>query len=711
MNEKPPLDQQLLELFAQEVKERAAELESLLLRIENAADAQEANALQERLLRIVHSLKGAAGLVEVRPLEAVCHGTENLLARLKEEGKPLEGADLDLLLKATDVATEAGLLLARGKAVPMGLVEGVLQQLEAARTRKGRRKSKATKKSSAAGALPTPPIRVTDLDGSLRLSADRLEALSYRSSELISSRSRIRLRSEQAEILKDQARRLRAASRGGPVDLEDLENGLRALASCLADDERYFRGSITALDQEVRRARVQRFARVCQGLPRMVRDMAQAMGKAAQLEVIGGDIEIDRSILAGLQDALRHLVRNAVGHGIEMPEARRKAGKAPVGTIVISAELRGDSLKVTVADDGQGFDLKSIRRAARELELGSGDQEGFRDIFEPGLSTAPRITQLSGRGIGLDIVRRSIEAMRGTVDVCHGAGKGARFTLALPLTLSTVRALEVSTAGQIFAIDTASVQRIVKVAAADLPSSDEPNVLSADGEDIRLVDLALWLGLATQPSRAEQLSAFIVGPPGGRTAVLVESIGSEQELLARSLGARLSRLRHYSGGTVLPDGQVALLLNAAALVDAGLSDGSFDRAQLASQPSTARACRILMVDDSHAVRALGKLVLETAGYEVALASNGSEALQKLEAFEPDLLIVDVDMPEMNGLILTQTVRRSKRFAQLPVILFTSRQSAEDEAAGLGAGANAYVPKNGFDQDRFLEAVQRLCQVG
>ncbi|MCT7374366.1 hybrid sensor histidine kinase/response regulator [Chelativorans salis] len=697
------LDRQLLELFVQEVKERSSEIENNLLTIEKA-EAPEKHKLQERLLRIIHSLKGAAGLVEVRPVEAVCHRMEDLLSSAAHESRTLARAELDLLLAATDAIADAARALDRGEPLAEASFQDVLRRLEAGKARKVEPPAAAVK-----GHPPLPPIRASDLDGSVRMSADQLDTLLYQSGDLVASRSRIRLRAEQALMLKDQARRLRSMKQINVEEAANIETGLRALAAGLTEDANLFRGSVAALDHEVRRARMQLFSETCQGLPRMVRDMVLASGKAAELRISGGEIEIDRSILAGLQDSLRHLVRNAIGHGIETPEERRAAGKPAIGRITVSAVLVGESLQVRVEDDGRGFDIESIRKAAGMAGLPEpqDERQGLRQAFEPGVSTSAQVTELSGRGIGLDIVKNAVERMRGTVDVSHAPGGGAAFVLTLPLTLATLHALEVTAGGQVFAVDTASIRRVLRVSAKDLPAAGEPNILPVDGQSMCVIDLAGWLGL---PSRSyagtDILPVVVIGPAGGEVAVLVDGVAGEQELLARSLGARLSNIGFYSGGTVLPDGRVALLLNAAALAEAAATETAASIATVLRTPTPPRR-KVLVVDDSPAIRTLEKLILEAAGYDVVMAADGTEAWDYLQTHDVDIVVADVDMPAMDGFRLTQTIRESASFKDLPVILVTGRETPEDVARGLDMGANAYVAKAGFDQQQFIETIRQV----
>ncbi|MCR4264726.1 response regulator [Nitratireductor sp. ZSWI3] len=701
------IDKQLMDMFTREVQERASEFEHLLLSLEELQEVQARRSAMERLLRIAHSLKGAAGLVEVRPVEAICHKTEDLLALLVREERPVRKDEFDALLAAVDAVGECGRKLAEGAGLDKTSVQPAMNKLHASlQEAPGEKAADDEAGAAQAGKASMPPVRVTDLDGSMRISGERLDTLLYRSGELVAAKSRLASKAAEANSLREQARLLRSSNQSHSSTPVSLERDLRSLTSGLAEDARLIGSLVDALDYEIRRARMQPLSEACQGLPRLVRDLGAASGKTAELRIIGGEIEIDRSIAAGLQDCLRHLVRNAMSHGIETPDIRRKAGKPGKGRIDISATLLGDRLQLHVEDDGRGFNVASLVRAARDLGLPEpvDERQRLRQAFEPGVSTSPALTELSGRGVGLDIVRETVEALRGTVEVAHASSGGAAFTMTLPLTLATVRALEVSVGGQIFAFDTASIRRVGRVRTAALPKAGQRNVL--DGE-VRILDLADWLGLpaASLTEMPDHRPVVFIGPAGGETAVIVDRIVGKEELLVRPLGPRLANLRCYSGATVLTDGRVALLLSTAALAEAAMSEELFGTDAYTRPLPPVR--KVLVVDDSPSVRMLEKLILEAAGYTVVLAADGSEAWKHLCEHGADIVVADIDMPEVDGLELTRTIRRSGKFAGLPVILVTGRDTAEEKAEGLQVGADAYIAKNGFDQQLFLDTVRQV----
>lgn len=695
------IDRQLLEMFTHEVRERAADIERTLIAIEDSGEATEKRAQQEKLLRTVHSLKGAAGLVQVRGVETICHWMEEALSLAGKEGRVLAPTEVDLLLKAADAITEASGQLARGEVPLPARLENVVLGLKSALRPDG----EETAPQPAVTEFKVP-FRSTDIDGSMRVSAERLDALLHRSGELLSWHAALRQHAQLASLLREKAGKLQARMSRSDAEVTSIESDLRTLAASLRRDARLMHGTVTALGQEVRHARTQPFGDVCQGLPRVVRDMAA--GKSARLEIRGGEIEIDRSILAGLQDSLRHLVRNAVAHGIEPPAERRAAGKPETGLVVVSASVAGDRVQVMVQDDGRGLDTTMRHRLAERSASQAGEGELIQHVFEPGVSTAPVVTSLAGRGIGLDIVRSAVEAMRGTATVAQPSEGGTTFTLTLPLTLATVQALEVVAAGHTFTIDTASVERVVRLAADEIAVEGGRRLTRTKDGPLPVIDLAGWLGLRPSGESAARTArpAVVVGMGGKQAAILVDEIAGQQELLARSFGSRLARVRRYCGGMVLPDGRIALLLNTAVLIEATLEETAAPDLSLEQQAKPGRR-KVLVVDDSKYIRTLVRLILEGAGYDVVLAADGSEALAHLADHGADILVADVDMPTMDGFELTETIRGSERHSSLPIVLVTGRDTAADEQRGLRLGANAYLKKSGFDAQQFLETMSRV----
>jgi two-component system chemotaxis sensor kinase CheA len=472
--------------------------------------------------------------------------------------------------------------------------------------------------------------------------------------------------------------------------------------------------AVDELRDEVRRARMLPVATVFDGFPRLHRDITRELGKEADLEVRGGDVEVDRAVLEQLRAPLTHLLRNALDHGLEPAEARARSGKPARGSVVVAAVQREGVLQVEVADDGAGIDPARVR--ARALERGllapeaaerASDREVLDLVFSSGFSTAARVTGLSGRGVGLDVVRDHVERLHGTITLDTQVGRGTRFLLELPLTVATTLCLLVGAAGRPFGLPATSVMRIERVRPEDLGWAGGHRVVPVDGRPVPLVPAAALLGL-DQRQAADAGTVVVVGSAERRTALTVEALLGVQEVVIKPLPPPFVRVAGTAGAATLASGEVVMILNAADLTRPGGA-----RAAAAAEPAPAagdpppQQASVLVVDDSAVTRTLEKGILEAAGYQVRVAADGVAALELLRREPCDLVVTDVEMPRMDGFALTAQVRADDRLRDLPVVLVTSLDSDDDRRRGVEVGADAYIVKGAFDQDRLLETIGRL----
>jgi two-component system chemotaxis sensor kinase CheA len=708
------LAQALMATFLEELEGHVAALNRDLLALEKAPHPPRTTELLASLSRTVHSVKGASRAVSVGLIELACHRLEEVLGALEEGGRSRPEL-IELGFTAVDALDDAGRRLAQKQPLEGSPLEALLPRLEEA-VRAPAPPSRSPAPVSVPLAPPppagppaveVPPELAAPEALPVRVSAQKLDALLARSGELRVASLRLEARTAALEAVREELHHLSTRLRG--VDeavVRRLETRLSQLGRALASDRLQLQQASSGLDEEVRRARTLPFAEACAGLERAVRDVARSQGVRARLEVRGGTQELDRSLLQGLREPLLHLVRNAVSHGMEPPEARLQAGKPEEGRITLSARLRAGRVEVVVEDDGRGLDLESIRARARARgQAVAGDESDARLIFQPGFSTAARVTAVSGRGVGLDVVRTQVEALRGSVEVDSVPGQGARFTLDVPLTLSTLRVLLVAASGQTFAVAGESVARLLRLAPGDVRTVEGNPVWAAPDALVPLTPLSTLLGLPESPPRP-RLSAVVLASGEARAVLVVDEVVAEKEVLVRGLGPRIRRARHVTGMAVLPEGHMALLLNTASLVRA--AEGRPVPAHLFPAPVRERARRrILLADDSLTTRTLEQSLLEAAGYEVLACADGQEAWERLQAHGADALVSDVEMPRLDGFALTEAVRGSPRFGRLPVILVSARDKPEDKARGLRAGASAYVVKSAFDQSHLLETLSQL----
>ena len=499
--------------------------------------------------------------------------------------------------------------------------------------------------------------------------------------------------------------------------LREMQAMVNDLSRQYANDTMHLSLAIDELENEVKQVRMLPLSTLTGPFGRMVRDLAQESGKEALLNVVGGETELDKHVLEQIKDPLIHLLRNAVDHGIESPEERVALGKSRSGILTLMARQVGQEVVISVSDDGAGLDIKAIRQAA--LRKGEGEGEALGEakvaefIFKLGVTTSSVITDISGRGIGLDVVRRNVEALHGQVGVAWEQGGGTTFTLRLPLTLTSSRGLLVRVSEQRFVIPLNAIERLIEVGAQEISPLEGYETVRHGGRPVRLVWLRDVLGLPGTEGQSERgrFPAVILGAGERCMAFAVDELGGEQEVVIKGLGKQLSRVGGVAGATMVGSGEVVLILNVADLIKLALQR---ERRSILSSaepalPMLARVRqRILVVDDSITTRTLEKNILEAAGYRVELATDGQEALEAIaREGVPDLIVSDIAMPRMNGFELTRRIKGDAETAEVPVILVTSLDSPEDKVRGIEAGADAYIIKSSFEQSNLLETIEQL----
>ena len=583
---------------------------------------------------------------------------------------------------------------------------------------------------------------------SIRVSTDKLDSLMTQAGELMVAGLKIDQRLKELEAIthatEDWNRewlKIRAAH--SQLLHENGDERIRPLLRFLNENERVLKdlaGEVSDLwrglsrdalllsrvtsdvSEEVMKVRMLPIATVLNIFPRMVRDLARQKEKDVDLVIEGAETELDRNVLEEIKDPLVHLVRNAVDHGIESPDERQTVGKPRVGTVTVKAYQKGSNIVVEVSDDGAGIDVEQVKRAAlkskvlpqEELEAIS-DEQAMQLIFASGVSTSKMITETSGRGVGMDVVRKNVEALHGHVDVDSTLGEGTTTTLTLPLTLATTQELLVRVRDQTFGIPISAVERIQRIEPESISTVEGKEAIIVNGQPISLVYLCDVLEMPKQERALdpkEKIPVVILGAGRWRIAFLVDGVVGQQESVVKSLGKQLSRVRNVAGATILGTGQVIMTLNPSDLLKSarGAAGQTDIAARIArSQEQEEKRTSVMVVDDALATRNLEKNILETVGYDVKVAADGVEALSILQSDGGcDVIISDVVMPNMDGFDLTAAVREDAKLCETPVILVTSLESTEDKERGLEVGADAYIVKSSFEQETLLDAVRQLA---
>jgi two-component system chemotaxis sensor kinase CheA len=496
--------------------------------------------------------------------------------------------------------------------------------------------------------------------------------------------------------------------------LTSVKRKVATLTKHLEYDRRALDRRVDDLVEDMKRVSMLPFAALLESFPKLVRDLSRDCGKDADLTIVGGEIEIDRQILEEMKDPLVHLVRNCIDHGIETPKQREQKGKPPRASIRIEIiPKEADKVTIVVSDDGAGIDVQKVRAASLKLGLVSQEEARVMDepqtaelIFKSGLSTSPMITEISGRGLGLAIVREKAEKVGGTVSVETQPGSGTTFRLLLPLTLARFRGILVRVGESLFVIPTRPVQRVLRVSRDEIKSAENRETIQIDGRAasaVRLSDVLEIPPTITDADPKAKLPLLVLAWAGEQIGFFVDEILDEREILLKSLGKQLPRVHNVAGATVLGTGKVLPVLNVADLMQSAVKIVPTGAARETEEAPKS----ILVAEDSITSRTLLKNILEFAGYKVKTAVDGAEAFSVLATEAFDLVVSDVEMPRMSGFDLTAKIRADKRLAQLPVVLVTGLDSRADRERGVDVGANAYIVKSSFDQGNLLEVVRRL----
>jgi chemotaxis protein histidine kinase CheA/CheY-like chemotaxis protein len=459
--------------------------------------------------------------------------------------------------------------------------------------------------------------------------------------------------------------------------------------------------------------------RVVAAFPRLVRDVASSTGKDVRLNLVGEDVELDKKVLDGVADALKHLVINAVDHGCETPDERVAADKPPRATVTVSAKAAGGTVVLEVSDDGRGIDEDAVRAIAIErglLPVGStlGGAQLFQLLFLASFSTSPTVTSTSGRGVGLDVVKTAVDDLGGTIDVFSELGVGTSFVLTLPITLGVLRCLIARVGSERYAVPVPAVIESLSLRDVAVDTVAGVPVVVRHGVTVPLLDLGSALGVEGD---REPRAALVVRNGGASDLIAwsVDRLEGELELVVKDLGSFVGRLPLVTGATIDGDGSVVCLIDLREISGRAGGTGHVGGSAQAASPilidqeptQLGRKARILVVEDSVGVRELERVILESAGYEVVTAVDGLDGIARLRTEPADLVLSDVEMPGMDGFTLTRTIRRTRGWEQVPVVIMTSRGDESDRRAGLEAGASAYLLKSDFDQTELVDTVRRL----
>ncbi|NMX64974.1 hybrid sensor histidine kinase/response regulator [Pseudomonas sp. WS 5079] len=752
-------DASLLELFSLEADAQTQVLSAGLLALER--NPTQADQL-EACMRAAHSLKGAARIVGVDAGVSVAHVMEDCLVSAQESRLYLQPEHIDALLQGTDllmrIATPGNSVGPADIQAYVALMERLLDPSQPTA------KVVAPPPVTAPPAQPLPPLEESLLlppepeaappvssdtprqnkrmteggDRVLRVTAERLNSLLDLSSKSL-------VETQRLKPYLSSLQRLKRIQSNGARALDNLDGQLKTVdlnleaQEALADARRLLSEAQLLLAEKTaeldefgwqagQRAqvlydtalacRMRPFADVLAGQARMVRDLGRSLGKQVRLEIEGEKTQVDRDVLEKLEAPLTHLLRNAVDHGIEMPEQRLLAGKPAEGLIRLRASHQAGLLVLELSDDGNGVDLERLRGSIVERNLSPletalrlSEEELLTFLFLPGFSLRDKVTEVSGRGVGLDAVQHMVRQLRGAVVLEQTAGQGSRFHLEVPLTLSVVRSLVVEVGEEAYAFPLAHIERMCDLEPDEIVQLEGRQHFWHEGRHVGLVAASQLLQRPPGQANQDTLKVVVIRERDAVYGIAVERFIGERTLVVLPLDDRLGKVQDISAGALLDDGSVVLIVDVEDMlrsVDKLLNTGRLERiARRAQQTVEAARKRILVVDDSLTVRELQRKLLLNRGYDVAVAVDGMDGWNALRSEDFDLLITDIDMPRMDGIELVTLLRRDTRLQSLPVMVVSYKDREEDRRRGLDAGADYYLAKASFHDDALLDAVVEL----
>ncbi|SDZ80144.1 two-component system, chemotaxis family, sensor kinase CheA [Desulfuromusa kysingii] len=763
-------DIEMRELFRIESSEHLQRLDDDLLILENDPGNKEA---ADEVFREAHSLKGAARMLGLTEIEALAHRFEEIFAQVKNQNTRLLPPHIDQLyhcLEAIRMLVEEALtgvrcdvkvtdLLCRLEPEalgqpqvrppqlkptdttvpppppesPVSLDESELIVMQAQANREQQRETGDSAETAAPFDFPSAQANIVPFQiDNIRVATSKLDLLISQIRELTAIKQRIVQRHLDLEDgfdkwhkLAGEIRKNASPTAKAQEKIESFTALLEKLKSRLYDDRSKLEFTTSELEESVRVTRLLPLSSLFRVFPRMVKELAREQSKEARLVVEGGDTTADKRVIEELKDPLMHLMRNALDHGLEPPEERMQLGKPPVGTITLRAYRSGSQLVVEVQDDGRGLDVEAIRRAAAKRKihppevLATMTPEQLRSlIFESTLSTAPFVSDISGRGIGLEVVRVNVQRLKGEVEVESVPQQGCMVRLRLPETLAATKVLTLRASGLTYAIPAESILKTFPVHRSEIFTMEGRSSILFEGEAVSVARLGGLMHFARNdfsvPKQAQidapgeenvLLPAIACAVGEERFALIVDELLMDQEVLLKQQNPLLQQAGNILGATLLETGEICLIVSPSELLNSLCHQTIVPKkaqAEEAPKPKT-----ILMAEDSLITRTQMKRILKGAGYQVITAVDGLDALDKLKAQPVDALVSDVQMPNIDGLTLTARVRQLKKYRELPIILVTSLASEEDRRKGADVGANAYLTKPTFDQKVLLDTLRRL----
>lgn len=725
--------------FTQEANEVVQNINEALVQLEKTPKQPD---LLKQILRIVHTLKGSANILHFQQIGQLAHVIEDVLIAVQDKEIALTPAVIDLLFSSNDLLSRCvqAVLLDQEERID---IQPLCDSLTSAARGSGAAEARdrlnsgetaaslpqaetREREQTPSAAAPTSPVEdtirvsVEKLDRAVRLigeialghkkSAHALEQLKDVQRAARTHFKALHHLFQQTQIAESAPDAAAKALNRSLALLKGIEQSVRAYS----DDFAFRDMSIAELYQDVLHMRMLPLSVIFDAFPRAVRDMSRAFQKQIDLRILGDDTTLDKKIIEQLDGPLIHILRNSADHGIETPEERRACGKPERGLITIQASHEGGHVQIEITDDGRGVQLEKLTRRAIQRGLISeeaakemSDADALNLMFLPRLSTSDMITDISGRGVGMDIVKAAIEQLKGVITFSSVPGKGASCVLTVPVTLTTLRSLIIAVRDLRLAVPIDAIEETLAVAAAECLNVTGHPAISLRNQLIYLVDLGEALECAAPPAPREQYFILIARVQGKRVGLVVDAVVDEQELVMKPLPAHIrAAAKTIAGAAISSQNDILLILHIPKAIE---RFNQFKQAAASSLVNTSHsdAPRILVVEDSANTSEIEKHILEAHGYRVEIARDGVDALERAMRTTFDAVITDVEMPRMDGFTLTARLRELPAYADAPIVLMTSLERERDKTRSAQVGANAYITKGNFEQSRLIETMESL----
>ena len=763
-------DSELRDLFRIESDEHLQAIENGLLRIEKEPGNQ---ALLEELFREAHSLKGASRMLELLHIERIFHRFEDILGAARSHQKALSTMVIDAMYKSLDAIRKLVTEAVTGKRAEVD-VNAILDSLQVTDTDLGaeaaslspstnktevlstataqddtgqaaitsdavfentqtRLPAQANAKANASTSTSTSASNDHFVIDTIRVETRKLDTLMTHVGELTVARVRIAQRHLDLDALQEKWDQIHLKIKNsGNEDTEFLAlldshaSHLESLIGAAYDDSARLDFVTAELEEGIRSIRLLPFSTIFNLFGPMVRKISREHSKEVALHIEGGDIMADKRILEEMKDPLMHILRNAIDHGLESASERLEQGKPASGSICLLASQTSSTILIEIRDDGRGLDLQGIKQTAikstlwRQEDLDVMSEEQLMGlIFVPGFSTRKAVSDVSGRGVGMDVVQANVKKLKGSVSVSSLPGHSCSIHIRLPLTLATSRVLIIVDQAIKYAVPVEYVKKSSLLFKQDLFSVDGHLATLFENKTVAVAylhDLLQFSRPDFVPRRSESLPqksnpswpCIFMEIDGERFGLIIDELLDEQEIVLKSQSALLQRVRHLSGITILGTGEICMVLNPSDLIGQLKHQRSrlVDIIPVRDEGETKKQC-ILLAEDSLTTRAQMKRILESGGYEVVTAVDGMDAYLRLQSTPVDAIVSDINMPNMDGLTLTQQVRANKKYSKLPIVLVTMLATEGDKQRGLEVGASAYISKAAFEQKLLLDTLKRL----